>query len=90
MNSEPPLAPAASATTMVSPIARETARIIAATMPEIAAGTTTRMLVVSRRAPSPYDASRSDDGHGPHRVLRDRRDERDGQDPDADAGGQRD
>ena len=53
VNSEPPVAPAATATTIVSPIAREIARIIAATMPETAAGTTTRRLVVRRRAPRP-------------------------------------
>ncbi len=53
-----PLVPAARATIIVSPMARETARIIAATMPEMAAGTTTRRLVCHRLAPSPYDASR--------------------------------
>ena len=46
-------APAASATIIVSPIARLDARISAATIPETAAGKTTRMLVVSRRAPRP-------------------------------------
>src|SRR6476646_1586014 len=53
------------ATTMVSPIAREAARMSAATMPEIAAGTTTLSDVVTRRAPSPYDASRSELGTAP-------------------------
>ncbi len=53
VNSEPPVAPAAMATIIVSPIAREMPRMRAATIPEIAAGTTTRMLVPSRRAPSP-------------------------------------
>ncbi len=86
VNSEPAVAPAASATTIVSPIAREMARIIAATMPEIAAGTTTRTDVRSLRAPRPYDASRSGSRDRPHRVLGDGRDERDGEDPDADAG----
>jgi hypothetical protein len=36
--------------------------MIAATMPEMAAGTTTVRLVVSRLAPRPYDASRSETG----------------------------
>ncbi len=53
--------------------------------PRSAAGTTTRRLVVSRRAPRPYDASRKRPRHGPHRVLGDGRDERDRQDADADA-----
>ena len=51
-------APAATATTIVSPIARLVARISAATMPEIAAGNTTRSEVVILRAPRPYEASR--------------------------------
>jgi hypothetical protein len=46
------------ATTIVSPMARETAMMRAATMPEIAAGKTTRRVVVARRAPRPYEASR--------------------------------
>ena len=46
------------ATTIVSPIARLVAMISAATMPEIAAGNTTRSEVVFLRAPRPYDASR--------------------------------
>ena len=45
--------PAASSTTMVSPTARETARMNAATRPETAAGTTTRKDVVILRAPRP-------------------------------------
>ena len=60
--SEPPEAPAAIATTIVSPMAREMPRTIAATIPEMAAGTTTRVAVVTRRAPRPYDASRSGAG----------------------------
>jgi len=51
--SDPPEAPAAMATIIVSPMARETPRMRAATMPEIAAGKTTRRLVVRFRAPSP-------------------------------------
>ena len=46
-------APAATATTIVSPIARLVARMSAATMPEIAAGKTTRSDVVILRAPRP-------------------------------------
>ena len=42
VRSEPPVAPAAMATTIVSPMAREMPRIKAATMPETAAGMTTR------------------------------------------------
>src|SRR5690606_33220048 len=49
----PPTAPAAMATTIVSPIAREMPRISAATTPEMAAGNTTRKVVWSRSAPSP-------------------------------------
>ena len=54
--------PATIATTIVSPMARDKPTISAATIPETAAGTTIRMLVVLRRAPSPYDASRNAPG----------------------------
>ena len=81
------VAPAATATTIVSPIAREIARMIAATMPEIAAGTTTRRLVVMPSGAEAVRGLAQRRGHGAHRVLGDRRDERDGQDADADAGG---
>ena len=50
--------PAAIATIIVSPTARETARMKAAVMPENAAGTTTRRLVCILVAPSAYDPSR--------------------------------
>ena len=40
-------------TTMVSPMARDMARMKAATSPETAAGMTTRRLVVIFRAPMP-------------------------------------
>ena len=56
--SDPPVAPAAMATIIVSPTARDTPSRRAATMPLTAAGATTRTLVVRRRAPSPYEASR--------------------------------
>ena len=51
--SEPPVPPAAMATTIVSPIAREIPMMRAATMPDTAAGKTTRRLVVTLRAPRP-------------------------------------
>ena len=53
VNWAPPEAPAARAATMVSPIAREVATMNAATMPETAAGTTTRRTVVAFLAPTP-------------------------------------
>ena len=46
-------APAAIATIMVSPMARETATMNAARMPESAAGSTTLMVVSSLVAPKP-------------------------------------
>ena len=49
------------------------ATMIAATMPEIAAGTTTFIDVVRRRAPIPYDASRSAFGLPASRPPRRRR-----------------
>ena len=85
LKTAPPTPPAAIATIIVSPTAREKPTISAATMPETAAGTTTRRLVIRFRAPSPYDASRSELGHGVHRVLGDRRDERRDEDADRDA-----
>ena len=57
-NSDPPVPPAAMATIIVSPMARETPSRSAAMMPDTAAGTTTRRLVVRLLAPSPYAASR--------------------------------
>ena len=51
--------PAAIATIIVSPMARETARMNAAVIPENAAGTTTRRLVCIRVAPSAYEPSRN-------------------------------
>ena len=51
--SEPPVAPPAMATTIVSPMAREMAMMNAATSPETAAGITTRTTVVILRAPMP-------------------------------------
>ena len=47
---------------MVSPKARDTAKMNEATSPEIAAGITTRTVVVILRAPKPEDASRNDIG----------------------------
>ena len=45
-------------TTIVSPMARDAARSSAATMPDTAAGNTTRTVVDMRRAPTPAEASR--------------------------------
>ena len=53
LSSEPPPAPPAMNTTIVSPMARETARMNAATSPDTAAGSTTRTVVVIFRAPMP-------------------------------------
>ena len=50
--------PAAIATTMVSPMAREVARMQAATMPEVAAGVTTRMAVWKREGSYAMGATR--------------------------------
>ena len=74
----PPVAPAAMATTIVSPIARESPRISAATMPGRGRGDDDpdRRRCASR-APIPYAASRRWRGHRVERVLGDRRDERD-------------
>ena len=47
---------------MVSPIERDRPSIKAATIPDRAAGNTTRSDVCHFLAPSPYDASRSDRG----------------------------
>ena len=55
-------APPARKTTIVSPMARETATMKAATMPEMAAGTTTVVAVAILRAPRPADASRKESG----------------------------
>ncbi len=54
-----PAAPPAMKTTIVSPMARETARMAAATSPETDAGSTTLTTVVSLRAPKPSLASRN-------------------------------
>ena len=64
--------PAATSTIIVSPIARETPSTIEATMPDSAAGKTTRSDTWSLLAPSPNAPSRSDARHGRHRVLGDR------------------
>ena len=56
------LLPAAMVTAMVSPTAREKARITEAEMPDRAAGTTTRRLTWRLLAPRPKAASRSDNG----------------------------
>ena len=50
--------PAATSTIMVSPIAREHPSTIAATMPDSAAGNTTRTATCKREAPSPKAPSR--------------------------------
>ena len=50
--------PAAIATTIVSPTAREMPRMNAAARPENAPGTTTRNAVCSRVAPIAYEPSR--------------------------------
>ena len=71
---EPPVPPAAMATTIVSPMAREKPRISAATMPETAAGTTTRRLVVLLRAPRARRTPRG--AHGAPRASRPRRSSR--------------
>ena len=81
--------PAATSTIMVSPIARETPSTIAATIPESAAGNTTRSDTWSFEAPSPKAPSRSDCGHRRHRVLGDRRDRRHDHEAHDDAGGER-
>ena len=52
------MVPAASVTAMVSPMAREMASTMEATMPERAAGTTTRSDTTRRVAPSPNAPSR--------------------------------
>ena len=57
-----PPPPAARNTTIVSPIAREIPMMKAATSPEIAAGIVMRIVVVTRFAPSPAEASRRDEG----------------------------
>ena len=54
--------PAAISTTIVSPTAREKPSTTEATMPESAAGKTTRSVVWSFEAPSPKEPSRSDCG----------------------------
>ena len=54
--------PAAIRAIIVSPIPRETPSTIAATMPERAAGKTTRVEVWSFEEPSPNDPSRSEPG----------------------------
>src|SRR6266540_5757984 len=51
--------PTAIRTTIVSPIARETPRMIDATIPESAAGKTTRVATLALVAPSAYAPSRS-------------------------------
>ncbi len=51
--------PAASTTAIVSPIAREIARMKEATMPDSAAGVTTRVATSNFVAPSAYAPSRS-------------------------------
>ena len=53
LKSEPPDPPEAMATTMVSPMAREMPRIRAATMPDTAAGSTTRTVAVIFLLPMP-------------------------------------
>ena len=60
--SEPPVPPATMATTIVSPIAREIPRITAAAIPDEAAGNTTEVVTLRRRAPIPYAASRKASG----------------------------
>ena len=83
-DSDPAARPAATATTIVSPIARRCARMNAATMPETAAGKTTRRLVVTLARPQPVRGLAQALRHRAHRVLGDRGDERDDQDADAD------
>ena len=56
------VAPAAIVTSIVSPIARDSPSISAATMPESAAGVTTRVATSNFVAPSAYAASRSERG----------------------------
>ena len=68
--------PAAIATIIVSPIARDTARMNAAVMPEKAAGTTTLSAVCMRVAPSAYEPSRKSARHRAHRILGERRHQR--------------
>ena len=77
------------ATIIVSPIARDTARMNAAVMPENAAGTTTRRLVCILVAPSAYAPSRRPRGTPLHRVLGERRDQRQDHDAHDDAGAER-
>ena len=54
--------PAATSTMIVSPTARDAPSTIEATMPDSAAGKTTRSDVCSRLAPRPNEPSRSDCG----------------------------
>ena len=83
----PPRRPAMT-TTIVSPIARETPRISDATMPEMAAGNTTRK-VVSIFGAETVGRLAQRERHRAQCVLGHRSDERDRQDADADAGGER-
>ncbi len=55
-------APAAMATIIVSPMAREIPTITAAAKPDVAAGTTMRREVSSLVAPKPKEASRKERG----------------------------
>ena len=88
VRSDPPVPPAAIATTIVSPIAREIPRITAAAMPGCGGGEhdLRRHAPTTRADPVRRLAERA--GDGVHRVLRDGRHERHRQDADADAGSQ--
>src|SRR5690606_18693297 len=56
------VAPAASVTIIVSPMARESAKINDATIPESAAGTTTRVATSNLVEPRAYAPARSESG----------------------------
>ena len=77
------------ATIIVSPMARETARMNAAVMPENAAGTTTRRLVCILRRAERVGALAQPARHAAHRVLGERRHERQDHDAHDDAGAER-
>ena len=57
-------------TTIVSPIARPTPKIIAVNTPDLAAGNTTRMIVSHLFAPSANEASRKTFGTEFHKILK--------------------
>ncbi len=80
--------PAAINTIIVSPTARDAPSTIAATIPESAAGKTTRVETWRRDGPDAERALTQPVRHGGHRVLGDRGDRRDDHDAHDDAAGE--